>query len=64
MAHYFIKRSYASLLLSASINDPYISIYAISDLQANYSSSFNMKIFSYDSLHPLYNENFKFSIGF
>jgi beta-mannosidase len=62
MAHYYIKRAYAQLLLSASINQPYISIYAISDLQTNYSSNFNIRLFSYDSLIPLYDENFKFSI--
>jgi beta-mannosidase len=62
MAHYFIKRAYAQLLLSASINQPFISIYALSDLQTNYSSNFNLRIFKYDSLTPLYDENFKFSI--
>ena len=65
MSHYFIKNAYSKILISPVINSQTntLDIYAISDhADKMVDSSFNMKIFSYDSFTPKLNEKINFKI--
>ncbi|RMZ94253.1 beta-mannosidase, partial [Brachionus plicatilis] len=62
LSHYFVKRSYANLHLTPVLNGSLVTIHAISDHMMELSSNFDVKIFSYDSLVPRFNRNYRFTI--
>lgn len=63
LAHYFVKRSYSKLHLSAIFNSSKIDIYALSDHKEQVKSQFDANVYSYDSMSPKFSRNYKFAIN-
>ena len=62
LAHYFIKNSYSSQLISPTINDTHIIIHAVSDLDQDIQSTFNLRIYHFDSLVYKYDNTYMYEI--
>ncbi len=63
LSHYFIKNSYAPVILSpVLINNSVLQIYAVSDLKSDFKSSFKLKLFSFEEFLPKYSGVFEFNV--
>ena len=56
LAHYYIKNAYAPVILSPVWDGRDLFVYAVSDLTTNFSSTFNLKLFSFDSFTPKFTQ--------
>jgi beta-mannosidase len=62
MAHYFVKKAYASFMLSPDLTSQSVDIYVISDLTRDLKLTFTLSFYSYSSMAAKFVQNYEIEV--